>query len=196
VLILSLANTPAGVAAAVKVALLNRMKSYSAFTDHVPQNRQQLSDPLLTVLTVMLAVFMFVVAPLQAAGILAAHQFGIAFGIVLIAAVFIVSESIAALLAVLIAVGLVVLATVLRLRHPSVADIYLDAGAWLILDITLGFVVARAVFAPGIVTSHRIVGAILLYLDIALVSLPCSALSPSSFRMRLTASGRCKTILT
>jgi hypothetical protein len=39
-----------------------------------PQERAR--DPLLTALTVMLAVLMFVLAPLQAAGVLAAHWFG------------------------------------------------------------------------------------------------------------------------
>ena len=52
---------------------------------------------------------------------------------------------------------------------PSDIDIYLDASAWLILGITLGAVVARAVFAPGRITFHRVVGAVLLYLCIGLV---------------------------
>jgi uncharacterized membrane protein len=41
------------------------------------------------------------------------------------------------------------------------------AGAWLAIAITLGAVVAQAVFRGGRVTYHRIVGAILLYLLIA-----------------------------
>ncbi len=81
-----------------------------------------------------------------------AHLFGIAFGLVLVAAVFIVSGSRVALEAILAAVALIVLATVLRLRHPSVVDSYLDAVAWLIAGLTLSIVVGRAVFAPGPVT--------------------------------------------
>jgi Ion channel len=131
--------------------------------------RERLGDPLLTVLTLMLAFLMFVVGPLQAAGIVAAHHFGLAFGLVLMAAVFIVSGSPVALGAMLIAVASIVLATVLRLRQPSVLDIYLDAAAWLIAGVTLSVVVSRAVFAPGQVTIHRIVGAILLYLNVGLV---------------------------
>jgi hypothetical protein len=41
------------------------------------------------------------------------------------------------------------------------------AAAWLAVAITLGVVVAQAVFRPGRVTYHRIIGAILLYLLIA-----------------------------
>ena len=131
--------------------------------------QEQYADPLLTALTVMLAVLLFVVGPLQAAGVMTAHLFGIAFGLVLVAAVFIVSGSRVALAAILAAVALIVLATVLRLRHPSVVDIYLDAVAWLIAGLTLSIVVGRAVFAPGPVTFHRVIGAVLLYLNIGLI---------------------------
>ena len=136
---------------------------------HFRRIQERLSDPLLTALTIMLAVLLFAVAPLQAEGVVAAHNFGIAFALVLVAAVFVVSGSAVAVAAILLAIALVVVATVLRLRQPSIFDIYLDAGAWLILGLTLIFVVARAVFAPGQVTFHRIIGAILLYLNIGLI---------------------------
>lgn len=145
------------------------MRNYDVMREGFRDLQERYSDPLLTALTIMLAVLLFVVGPLQAAGVVAAHHFAIAFGLVLVAAVFIVSGSGVALAAILVAVALIVLATVLRLRQPSPIDIYLDAAAWLITGITLGIVVARAVFAPGKVTFHRIVGAILLYLNIGLI---------------------------
>jgi hypothetical protein len=119
--------------------------------------RERLSDPLLTALTVMLAVLMFVIAPLQAVGVVGAHYFGFAFGLMLVVAVFVVSGSVVALTATLFAFSLVVVATILRLRQPSAIDIYLDASAWLIAGLTLAIVVARAVFAPGEgqLSSHR-----------------------------------------
>ncbi len=131
--------------------------------------QERYSDPLLTALTLMLAILLFVVGPLQAAGDVEAHHFGIAFSFVLLVAVLIVSKSVAAVGGILLAIALVVCAGVLRSQHPSDVDIYLDATAWMILGITLGVVVARAVFAPGQVTFHRIVGAVLLYLCIGLV---------------------------
>jgi hypothetical protein len=147
--------------------------------------RERLTDPLLTALTVMLAILMFVIAPLQAVGVFGAHHFGFAFGLVLVVAVFVVSGSVVALTTTLFAVALVVVATILRLRQPSATDIYLDASAWLIAGLTLAIVVARAVFAPGKVNFHRVVGAILLYLNIGLifVALFCFAalLDPSAF---------------
>lgn len=42
----------------------------------------------------------------------------------------------------------------------------LDAAAWVTVGAALAYVVARAVFAPGRVTYHRITGAVLLYLTI------------------------------
>jgi hypothetical protein len=131
--------------------------------------QERLRDPLLTALTIMMAVLMFVVAPLQAVGVLAAHHFGVAFALLLVVAVFMVSGSAIPVAAILLAITLTVLATALRLQQPSIIDIYLDALAWLITGITLGVVVIRAVFAPGRVTVHRIVGAIQFYLDIALI---------------------------
>jgi ion channel len=131
--------------------------------------RHRLAEPLLTALTVMLAIILFVVAPLQAAGIVAAHNFGIAFGLVLVAAVFMVSESWTAVVAILISLALIAVATILRLRQPSLIDVYLDATAWMITAVTLGLVVARAVFSFGVVNYHRVIGAILLYLDIGVV---------------------------
>jgi Ion channel len=131
--------------------------------------QERLKDPLLTALTIMMAVLMFVVAPMQAIGVLAAHHFGIAFALLLVAAVFMVSGSAMAVGAILLAITLVVIATTQRVREPSIIDIYLDASAWLIAGVTLGVVVFRAVFAPGRVTVHRIVGAVQLYFDIALI---------------------------
>ena len=131
--------------------------------------QERYSDPLLTALTIMLAVLLFVVGPLQAAGVAGAHYFGIAFALVLVVAVFIVSGSGVALASILAAIVLIMLSTVLRLSQSSAVDVYLDATAWLITGVTLSIVVARAVFAPGNVTFHRIIGAILLYLNIGLI---------------------------
>lgn len=129
--------------------------------------RERWSDPLLTTLTGLLIFLMFVVAPLQAKGIIVFTEFGFFFALVLVAGVFVMSGSLTPVILMLIAVGMAGTGAVFRLSTPSIHDAYLFSGAWLILGITLGWVVARAVFARGRVTFHRIVGAILLYLTIA-----------------------------
>ena len=52
---------------------------------------------------------------------------------------------------------------------PWPYNLYLLASAWLAIAVTLGAVVAQAVFRRGRVNYHRIVGAILLYLLIAVL---------------------------
>ena len=114
--------------------------------------RERYSDPLLTVLTALLLFLMFVVAPLA-----------------MMTGVLILSGSAIAAFALLVAISMNVFVIILRLRGtPSAFDLHMVAAAWLVLSITLGAGVGRAVFAPGAVTYHRIVGAVLLYLLIAL----------------------------
>ena len=55
----------------------------------------------------------------------------------------------------------------LRLYYPWPYNLHLLAGAWLVISVTLGIVVVQAVFGGGRITYHRIVGAILLYLLMA-----------------------------
>ena len=124
------------------------------------------ADPLLTTLTIMIAILLFVVAPLQVAEAITENYVGFVFVAVLILAAFTLSGSKVALGAILVAIMLIIVAVALEFQQPSVVEIYLDAIAWLIAGLTLSSVVARAVFAPGKVTFHRIIGAVLLYFSI------------------------------
>ena len=128
--------------------------------------QERFSDPLLTMLTILIAILLFVVAPLQVAGAISENYVGLVFVAILILAAFTLSGSRVALGAIVVAIALIVVAVALEFQRPSIVDIYLDAIAWLIAGLTLSAVVARAVFAPGKVTFHRIIGAVLLYLGI------------------------------
>ncbi len=128
----------------------------------------RLRDPLLTVLTLLLAFLMFVIAPLHAGGTIQSPDVGLAVGLVVIGAVMFESGITPAVIVMLVALGLAATATVLRFQHRSPLDLYLDASAWILIGLALSWVVARAVFAPGRITYHRIMGAILLYLAIGL----------------------------
>ena len=131
--------------------------------------QKRYGDPLLTLLTVLLLLLMFVVAPLQAAGIMVFQAFGVFVAVVMVGGVLIISRSTVAAIAMLVALSLNVFVIILRLVNaPSAYDLYFVAVAWLTLSMVLGWAVARAVFAPGRVSYHRIVGAVLLYLLIAL----------------------------
>jgi hypothetical protein len=137
--------------------------------DRIAVLRERWSDPLLTALTVLLFVMLFVIAPLQASGILVFQAFELVFAIILIAGVFVMSGSRAAVVAMLVALLMATVGAIFRLKAPSALDINLFAGAWLITGLTLGWVVARALFDPGRVTHHHVMGAILLYLTIAVI---------------------------
>lgn len=125
-------------------------------------------DKLLTALTVLLSLLVFVVAPLQANGVITGRYFGLIFGIVLIPAAFMLLANWVAAGSIVFSIVLILIASEMEFRQSTVADAYLDLIAWLIAGITLSAVVARAVFGPGKVTFHRIVGGILLYLTIGL----------------------------
>jgi len=128
---------------------------------------QRLSDPILTLLTLMLSFLLFVIGPMQAAGILSGKQFGYFFALVLIPAAFLYSRNLLVAIPIAISIALVVAAALLEVS--SRIDVYADSAAWLIAGLALSVVVARAVFGAGRVTYHRIVGAVLLYLIMGLV---------------------------
>ena len=130
--------------------------------------QQRLNDPLLTVLTLMLLFLLFVLGPMQAAGILTGQHFGCFFGLVLLPAAFLYSRNLLVAAPIAVAIALVVTAALLDFERSPRTDLYLDSAAWLIAGLTLSVVVARAVFGPGRITYHRIVGAVLLYLTIGL----------------------------
>jgi hypothetical protein len=129
--------------------------------------RERWSDPLLTALTALLILMLFVFAPLQAVGIKMFQELGFASALGLIGGAFFMSGSPAVAVALLAAFVMAGTAAVSRHNAPSMLDVHLFAGALLIMGTTLGYVVARAVFAPGRVSYHRIVGAILVYLSVA-----------------------------
>jgi hypothetical protein len=128
------------------------------------QLRRTKRDWLLTALTVVFTLMIFVAAPLQAAGIFLFQTFAIAGLLVIIGGALIISGN-------PIALGLMSIAFIanfavffFRLYYPWPYNLHLLAGAWLVISVTLGIVVAQAVFGGGRITYHRIVGAILLYL--------------------------------
>jgi Ion channel len=130
--------------------------------------RKEYSDPLLSVLTVLLLIMLFVVAPFQAAGIMMFEAFGVIVALVMVASVLVISASPTATLVILAAFLLNVFVVIARLIKPLTYDLYLVAAAWFVIVCTLAVVVARTVFGQGHISFHRIVGAVLLYLLIAL----------------------------
>ena len=130
--------------------------------------RREYGDRLLTLLAILLALTIFVFAPLQALGIFVFHVFAIAALLAIIGSMLVISDHPVALAVMSVAFAANVVVFITRLLHPWPYDLHLLAGASLAISVTLGLVVAQAVFRPGKVNYHRIAGAILLYLLIAI----------------------------
>jgi hypothetical protein len=128
--------------------------------------RGTLVDPLLTTLTVMTGVLLFVVAPLRVAGAITEYFASVLLLAVLIVSALTVIGSRIAFFAILIAIALILVSMALEWQHPSRYEVYFDTLAALIASSTLTIVVAHAVFSPGRVTFHRITGAVLIYLTL------------------------------
>ena len=129
------------------------------------------ADYLLTVLTALVALLMFVIEPLRAAGI---EALDVAGGLIALAIVFgtlLLSANLIASISMFVAFTITIWMIVLRLMGTPASElhIFLMAVAWFILSLSLGWPVARAVFAPGRITYHRIIGAILLYLLVSTI---------------------------
>jgi hypothetical protein len=130
--------------------------------------RERWQDPLLTALAILLALLMFVLAPLRAEHIPGIQELGFGLVALVTGAVLILSGRPVAIGALLLAIVLAAIAAIHRLQHPSSLDVYLEAAAWLLISLSLILEVGRAVFGPGRVTYHRVMGAILLYFAMGL----------------------------
>jgi hypothetical protein len=135
---------------------------------HFDRLHKRLSDPLLTALTLILSFLLFVIGPMQAAGVITGQHFGYCFGLVLLPAAFMYSRNLLVAAPITVAIVLVLTAALLDFEQSPRTDLYLDSTAWLIAGLALSVVVVPAVFGPGRITFHRVVGAVLLYLIIGL----------------------------
>ena len=133
--------------------------------------RERWTDQALTVLAIELAVAIFIVAPL---GVLAPRT-GLVLPLVLLALVvtpvllaglLVASHNGVAMGAVFVAIALIASGIAFGFERASVLATWLHLIGSLIMGCALTWVVARAVFAPGRVTFHRLVGTLLLYLII------------------------------
>jgi hypothetical protein len=125
-------------------------------------------DPILTALLVVLALEVFVSTPLSRAHFTEAAAFVVVWFLLIISAVLIASRHWVAIAAILISSVATLIANILRVDDPSKLTICLGAASLLIFMAALGAVVWQAVFGPGRVTHHRIKGAVVLYLSLAL----------------------------
>jgi hypothetical protein len=92
-----------------------------------PRLQERFGDRLLTVLTILFALLLFVIAPLHAAGIVLSQDVGLAVAFVVIVTVLFAYGISVAVVMMLLGFGVALAATVLRHRHQTPLDLYLDA---------------------------------------------------------------------
>jgi hypothetical protein len=126
-------------------------------------------EPGLTALLVIETVLIFLVVPLTAMGAVPQITLEANFAILVLAILVLTWHSYAATAAVLIAVILSAVGSYLWHEHPTPLTECLSAGGRFLALTALSLVIARVVFGRGRVTIHRVQGAILLYLNFALM---------------------------
>jgi voltage-gated potassium channel Kch len=134
-----------------------------------PPINDSLRNNALTAFLVLESLILFVGAPLSAIGVKAPVLLGGLICAPVLLLIVVISRSTGARLLTLVATILAISGAVLRITHPSVVTVWLGHAAVIAAALGISVVIVRAVFAPGPITHHRIAGAIILYLNIALV---------------------------
>ena len=133
------------------------------------QARNKWRDHILTALTLTLVLHLFVVTPLSSHPGATFTTLNAVLAIVLAGGLLTLARNWIAVTLLLLFVGLFALSHVLQGYSISDMEIVrIRAGAWLLMALAMAWIIARAVFARGQITYHRVVGAVFLYLCIGI----------------------------
>jgi hypothetical protein len=126
-------------------------------------------EPGLTALLIIEGLLIFLIVPLTGMGVIPNMILPVMF-VVLVGAILVVTwHSHVATIAVLIAVALSPFENLLWREDPTPLTQCLSAAGRFLAIAALSLVIARAVFGSGRITFHRVRGAIVLYLNFALL---------------------------
>ena len=149
--------------------------------------KQETRDRILTGLTILLLLHLFVVAPLELHNPFHLRPVGFVFMLLLGAGMVTLARgmvplTLLALFALLLAVGFYFEDT----ARASTVSIEVRAASWLLIATAIIWIVIRAVYAPGPITYARVIGAVLLYVTIGIffvaLYLVMAVLIPDAFR--------------
>jgi hypothetical protein len=154
---------------------------------------RRLSDPALTVLVVLELIAIFINLPLTDLGLWPAYlDFPLEL-LIIAAAIMVVSCNRSAVTAIVIAFLASFAATAFRSLIASHITTYIDFASKLTFIGVLTWIVGIGVFSSGRITSHRIIGAVAIYLQIALLFalsfLIILTLQPNAFSPFITLTG-------
>lgn len=134
-------------------------------------------EQLLSVITVLLLLLLFVLVPLHASGLWVAELLSGLDLLAIAGLALFASGSVPAFAVLTLGFAVNIVAVILRVTAPSRLDAMLLSLAWMLLAATMIRLVARIVFRHGRVTKHRVIGAVLLYLLVATVFVAAFAMT-------------------
>ncbi len=124
---------------------------------------------MLTALLVLLVLEIFIGLPLMRSTYLDARAFALVWLLMIISAVLVAARHWIAIAATLISSIVALVANLVRIDDPTPLTICVGSLSVMVTMATLIWIVGHAVFGGGRVTPHRIRGAIVVYLCMALL---------------------------
>lgn len=142
----------------------------AANPDRFRVSRDRVRDPALTMMLIVQCLVIFVAAPCAASGYSGS---GVALELlffIFACLIIVVSRGAVTTTVATFAMIATLAGSFLTLITPSASTMVLARAGTIAGALVVAYVVGRAVFAPGAVTSHRVLGAIVLYLDFGLLA--------------------------
>jgi hypothetical protein len=146
----------------VSIALDDTRRSVGPWQDRI-------RDPSLTVLLVLELCTIFLAAPLAAKGLPIARAVGDTLVLAALVIVVMLSHRWGAVILILLGLAAIAASFLPNGAWAPVSAIVLRRGGDILAFSTLTWAVAHAVYAPGRITSHRLQGAVVLYLTVATI---------------------------
>ncbi len=138
-------------------------------TSQLQSWRARVRDPALTMMLVAQCLIIFVAAPCAAAGYGGSRVALELLFFVFALLVILVSRGRVTTFIAIVAMIATLAGTFLTVAAPAPSTALLSHMGTMTGAAVAAYVVGRAVFAPGVITPHRILGAVVLYLDVGLI---------------------------
>jgi hypothetical protein len=145
------------------------MRSLKKSWIHFLKWQERSREPGLSALMLIEGTLIFLIIPLASVGMMPTFILTAMFILFVLATLVVTSRSHWAAGVVVIAVLLSPAGAFVHAEHPSVLTEWLSLVARLLALSALSVVIARAVFGSGRVTWHRVQGAVVLYMNFALL---------------------------
>jgi hypothetical protein len=137
--------------------------------DKIKIAQTKIRDPSLSALLVLQMLAIFAAAPLFSFGVHFPQSLAAVVFVLVVLIVVAASSSITAMVAAIFAICLSAAAVILRQQHQSLTTDCLGAAGTCLAIFAVNWVVIRTVFSPGRMNVYRILGAVVLYLNFAML---------------------------